>query len=285
MRLENFQITLRRQLLYYTFIDDNTLRSFVNLHDITREKNTTKGKISKGSKKKMYRILDLFTSCILANLVKTNIPTNQINKHITFITLTLSDTQKHSDKDIRRFLLNDFLRVLKRKENVKSYIYVSEAQKNGNIHFHIVIDKYIYHRKIRDYWNKIQDRYNYLDKYYNIHKHKNANSTDIHSLKKVNSIAAYLTKYFTKTQNRRSIEGHLWGCSDNLKELKPFTVLSDSTINSYIDYLYKINPKSIYQSDFFAILNNTNFLEFKNKCPKFYDDMINFYFNQYCEFM
>jgi hypothetical protein len=46
---------------------------------------------------------------------------------------------------------------------------------------------------------------------------RDPNSTDIHALKSIQNVAAYLIKYMVKNEdNKRPIEGKLWGCSDNL---------------------------------------------------------------------
>ena len=281
MKVANFQISLNRQLLYYNFIDDESLRTFVNLHDITQEKNTVKGKFSKGATKRMKNIIDLFTTIIASHLIVNVIPVNEISKHVSFVTLTLSSPQMHDDAFIRRHMLNDFLRIIKEKYNVKSYIYCSEAQENGRIHFHILLNKYIHHKKIRGVWNNIQDRYKYLDYFYNKFKHKNPNSTDVHNLKKIKSLAAYLTKYFTKDEKRRKIKGHLWGCSDNLRELKFYEVQIDNELDNYLNYLYEEKRSLIYNQDFFSIFRLNNFNLFDTTCQKHYPKMLKFYDDQY----
>jgi len=50
------------------------------------------------------------------------------------------------------------------------------------------------------------------------------NSTDIHRLKGIYNIAAYLTKYITKSDSSRPMDGRIWGCSDSLREVKAITI-------------------------------------------------------------
>jgi hypothetical protein len=66
------------------------------------------------------------------------------------------------------------------------------------------------------------------------------NSTDIHSIMNVKSITAYVVKYVTKDKDQsdkegvstRTIDGRIWGCSDELRNLKHYEI----TIAEEIDY-------------------------------------------------
>lgn len=173
---------------------------------------------------------------------------------VTFTTLTLPSIQVHSDEFIRRYLLGDFLRLIKQKYSVVNYIWKAEAQNNGNIHFHILADAYLPNTvsefipdtdvyletgEINKLWNAILDRYGYIDNYrflmfknYNEGKIKaeklafqvynmwsQPNSTDVHALKSKTKPEAYINKYIAKPEpNKRKITGRLVGCSDTLKE-------------------------------------------------------------------
>jgi hypothetical protein len=65
--------------------------------------------------------------------------------------------------------------ILKQKYNVKLYLWVAEPQVNGNIHFHILIDKFIENVPEPKYakvpleltkeWNRILDLYGYVAPY------------------------------------------------------------------------------------------------------------------------
>ena len=73
---------------------------------------------------------------------------------MAFITLSLSSTQIHSDNEIKEKCLNQFLIEIRKRYRVKNYIWRAEKQKNGNIHFHVVIDKFIAWSELRDRWNQ-----------------------------------------------------------------------------------------------------------------------------------
>jgi len=156
---------------------------------------------------------------------------------LAFITLTLPSKQIHSDTDIKRNLLKQFLQELQKKFKMYLYIWKAEKQKNGNIHFHIITNRYIPYKKIREIWNRIIDKkgYEYVKKYsekmqeffkdgfrmlpndkrsketqYKAYvknkaiKWTDPNTTDIHSVYKINNINAYFVKYVSKFLNEVS---------------------------------------------------------------------------------
>lgn len=162
---------------------------------------------------------------------------------LTFITLTLSATQTHSDKEITGTLLNSFLNAMRRKWDVDKYIWKAEKQENGNIHYHILTDRFIHWKEIRETWNHIQGNLGYIDRYSEKMKEffkdgfkmsdnpkdkrskqkqlkayndgiktgfRDPNSTDIHALYKVKNIPAYISKYIskpiTKTERTKKID-------------------------------------------------------------------------------
>lgn len=90
----------------------------------------------------------------------------------TFVTLTLPVKQVHSDEDLRRYCFGPFIQYLTGDREkglsgwgVRSYLWVAETQKNGNLHFHVLIDRAIPWRRIRDAWNRCLERLNYITDY------------------------------------------------------------------------------------------------------------------------
>jgi hypothetical protein len=147
----------------------------------------------------------------------------------------LPSKQQHPDTEIINTCLNSLLLELKKYYSVKNYVWRAEKQKNGNLHFHILIDKFVYWSELRERWNRIINKLEYVDSYRNFLKefHKsgfkvradllknwdeqaqrlayqkgksndfaNPNSVDIHSTKKIRNIRKYLTKYMTKNEQK-----------------------------------------------------------------------------------
>ena len=146
---------------------------------------------------------------------------------LNFVTLTLASKQIHSDNAIKSELLNHFLIECKKYYGTRNYIWRAEAQKNGNIHFHIIFDKFIPWRDLRDRWNRIQNKLGYVDRFAEKFNHTNPNGTDVHSIGNIKNLGAYFSKYLTKNQiekGYRAIDGRLWGLSQQLSKLDHYTI-------------------------------------------------------------
>lgn len=195
------------------------------------KKHNNLNKISADAAKKITRAV----SYVVAISDQQKVFCREIGKLIdfklTFVTLTLPSRQIHSDQQIRRDLLHHFITVMERKWNVTHYIQRSERQANGNLHFHIVTNKFIPHQELRDTWNNIINKLGYVDEYrqnmlqfhkdgmkirYDLIKYwpvksqikaykkgiitdwRSPNTTDIHSLRLINNVKSYICKYVSK---------------------------------------------------------------------------------------
>lgn len=218
-------------------------------HLINADKST-KGKVSKQAHRKISNALDYLL--LLAR--PKNVQLSESGKHfqfrIAFITLTLPAKQIHTDNQIKSLCLNSFLIELKKIYRVKNYVWRAEKQKNGNIHFHIIIDKFIPWNELRSRWNRIINKLGYVDQYRNNMKEfykngfrfrevknkkwdydyqfnayqkgkandfNNPNSTDIHSIKKIKNLKSYVTKYLTKQPEQQNITENSDGISLDIK--------------------------------------------------------------------
>ena len=158
-------------------------------------------------------------------------------KHgLVAITLTLSDKQKHSDKEIKSIMLNQFLTELRTQHEVKNYYWVAEAQENGNIHFHILIDKFFSKETLTRVWNRIQQKAGYIPANADL-SNKKYPSTNIQKVKSASGTAAYMSKYVTKDEEgRRKIEGRLWSASREITQLGNCKLeISDEEATAIID--------------------------------------------------
>ena len=124
-------------------------------------------------------------------------------KRLTFVTLTLAASQEHSDNQIKRSLLDNFILTLKRKFRVKNYVWRAELQKNGNIHFHFVLDTYIHYLRLRKIWNNIQEKLNYVSRFEQKYGHRDPNSTDVRAVRTSTLVGVYISKYVTKREKKR----------------------------------------------------------------------------------
>lgn len=241
--------------------------------------NRAAGKIRKGISWLLY----------IAN--EKNLPSTYHGKtfkfKLSFITLTLSSKQIHSDHEIKTKCLNQFLVEARKKWGVVHYLWRAESQKNGNIHFHILCDKFLPWSEMRDTWNRIQNKLGYVDTYRDQmrkfhsggfkvretlltkwsyknqlrayrtgckHDWNAPNSSDIHSVNKIKNLPAYLAKYCTKNQEGRKIEGNLWYLSESLSKIDG---LSEEIYNNLFDEINEICitlPDAVKNHSYYTIV-------------------------------
>lgn len=174
---------------------------------------------------------------------------------INFITLTLpTSEQKHTDTYIKRELLHPWLMAMSYKHNLKNYIWKAETTQNGTIHFHITTDTFIHHKDIRSSWNRILNRHGYIDTFRLRNGHSNPNSTDVHAVKNVKNLGAYMCKYLTKNdETRRPVTGKLWTSSSNLSASNKLTI--DSFDLPTAEYTTFCNYKDVQtvHKDYFTL--------------------------------
>lgn len=216
--------------------------------------NETEGEISRKAEKRIRTAIDWLLWMALPKKVKAPKTKKEFTFKINFITLTLSATQAHSDTEIKKTLLNQFLTEARQQWGVKNYVWRAEAQKNGNIHFHIVTDVFCPWYQVRDTWNRIQEKLGYISAFRAKHGKKTANSTDIHSVKAVKNLSAYLAKYCTKNSTNREIEGKLWGLSYTLSRAKSAVDMRHNEIEEELSRLFIKNPTRIRTKEYFQCL-------------------------------
>jgi len=275
-------------------------------------KRNAQGKLSDNAKRKIIRAIDYLLFISQPKKVINPASGKKFTFKVNFITLTLSSAQIHDDKTITNTCLNQFLTEIRQVYHSKFYTYRAEKQKNGNIHYHILTDVFIPFTDVRDRWNRIQNKLGYVDRYTNNMRewHKNGfryrpelskhwsydqqfkaykqgiksnfrrpNSTDIHSLKNIRNVRAYLIKYLTKHEERQTIApgvnaenllvaGRIWSCSQALSKIKGFRADVDSFIAELLTRLKRCSAVKIVEKEYFSCyyfdvreLNNSPFEE------------------------
>ena len=165
---------------------------------------------------------------------------SKFNFKLSFITLTLSSRQIHTDQEIKSIVLHRFIDYIQKVYKVKHYVWKAERQKNGNVHFHLVIDKFIGYEVIRSKWNEYQDLLGYVNRYYvdksinglvpdSLAEYYSVNSTDVHSVRKIKDLKRYLIKYMIKPnvhnrfREKRNASTTLVNYNDDLQYLSSNT--------------------------------------------------------------
>lgn len=194
-------------------------------------RNRADGLISQKAQGRINSAIDWLLAQSTVKRIYDKKTKKHFNFRANFLTFSLASPQIHDDNLIKSKLLNTMLVHLRQKWGVKYYLWRAEAQANGNIHFHVICDKYIPWWELRHYWNKVQNNLGYVDQYtkkyinlnfnqylsfnpindkYSLSDRKKAydagcacgwtdpNSTDIHSVKHVKNLGGYIAKEVSK---------------------------------------------------------------------------------------
>lgn len=251
-------------------------RSKENLKD-----NKVKGRMSLKTSTLLKNTLSNWISAIYAKMESRGEKEYNLYKYLTFVTLTLPREQIHTDYFIKRHLLGNFFKKLVRHTKRKDWLYCCEAQKNGNIHFHIAIDGMLYWACVRAIWNDCLNLHGYIDRFEKKHGHRDPNSTDIHSFRGIANAGKYMAKYMTKDNNAQLIEGRLWGCTDNLRKLTPYRDDMHSDIDKIVKDGIKDCKSRFYKSDFYYVLESSSIFAKLRAVPALYKCVLAHYVCQF----
>lgn len=257
----------------------------------TDRKKAYNGYLSLPAKRTIEKRLQCWFAGIFINN-RENVEKGQVRPYMpVMVTVTLSDFQKHDDKFIKLHLLQEFLKALQRKKDIRFSFWKAEAQKNGNIHFHIIIDRYIDKKYVQGLWNYYQSKHGYLDRYRLKHGNINAPSTKVTGMKSELSPISYVLKYVQKgairsqrcmqteagckrvcramEEIRRPIEGAVFRFSSALITLTPEAMFISPTLCDHLNR--KVDEGKLRP----VILEHCSIL-YCNKC-KAYDQLTEWY--------
>lgn len=225
-------------------------------------KKAYQGFISKASKSKIKEKLSAW--CNVINCYnEMPVKDRGIGRiELVLITLTLSGEQQHTDKWIKRNMLELFLKRLQYHHHLTNYFWVAEKQNNGNLHFHIITDVYIPKHRIQYDWNEIQRDNGYLDNFYNRFFHYNAPSTRIEMVKGRKNTFNYLMKYVTKSQKGKLIEGRCFAFSKKLNKICLPTVQIDNEIANKLSLLHQRKGFNLFEDEWYSVVSWKNEIDF-----------------------
>lgn len=152
-----------------------------------RDQNLTRGQfngyMSPATRRKVRRIASTWIRSIMLYRAEVKKRWDPGRAYPVFLTLTLPHAQVHTDAEINRACLQPFLQRLKRDYEIENYFWRAEAQENGNVHFHLLIDRYIPKRYLQLSWNNCVDALGYLERYFNETGSLTPPSTEVHRIR------------------------------------------------------------------------------------------------------
>lgn len=258
--------------------------------------------ISNKGRRKIRKAVTALTEAVLEISKREREEIKKNNIELTFCTLTLPAKQSHTDQEIKRKAFNSFLQYFRKYYNQNEIIWRAEAQKNGNIHFHIIFTCRVPHQVIRNIWNRAMKRMGYIDKYTKrmmklslseyIRERKpkdkkavykaveaykkgvsegwqNPNSTDIHSLKKIKNVGAYISKYVSKKSkgDTRLIQGKVYGISRGIASMDMVLLDNSEEVIQIITDCIEMGVGEVYADEYYCViyLKDTKFSNYSEK--------------------
>lgn len=188
--------------------------------------NRHKGQLSESGAKGLRNSINWLIHSAKAQQVYDRKRKKLFKTKITFITLTVPPKERGMITNVEfKGALNSFLVYARKYFYLSNYIWKVEAHKDGRLHLHLTTDTFIHHAKLRSAWNRVLQRRGMLDFHYKKFGNYNPNSTDIHSVRKVGSLAGYLCAYMAKkTDLDKSFKGKIWGTSLSLSAKRKVSV-------------------------------------------------------------
>ena len=254
------QIRYNYLLSYYQQEYDSN-SSFVNHHDLSqyqKENKTYSGEMTIHAKRRIQQTIHKLLIASPKRKVFNTVTKKWMWFTINFITLTIPNTVKILDaKEGNKNLLQPFLRVMRKKYQLRGYIWKAEIQKNGQLHYHLTTNAFIHLSDIKDTWNNILDKNGLLEEFKKQYNHSSPNSTDVHKVYKINDVAAYLAKYISKTeQNATSLKSKIWDCNLELKAQKLPTLEVDGKIGKELISMLESGECYEFTTEFIQIVKS-----------------------------
>ena len=195
-------------------------------------------KISSAAHKNIQEKITWLYTLGKSRYVKTYSGKEIFNFKINFLTLTLPSSQVHNTATITNDLFNQFLTEIRQRTRMENYVWRLEFQGNGNVHYHIVTDTFIDYFFARKIWNRILNKFAYIDNFaekmnglslneyfqkYGQDKHENFTkiakayakgvaekwrnppTVDVKVCTSQNAISNYISKYFSKNDDAKCI--------------------------------------------------------------------------------
>ena len=126
-------------------------------------------------------------------------------------------------------VMNKVLTRLRKKYNNITYLWVSERQKNGTLHFHMVTPNFFNIRIINYYFAVgIKNTIAKYDLKFINFNHKLYNGCDVRRVYSKSDLISYITKYVTK--NNEKFTRLPWNCSINVSRIITCIVTDDPRV-------------------------------------------------------
>ena len=223
-------------IIYKGIYSSQNAKKRDRITDANLKKRKYNGELSSSSVKHVGKQVTLWADSVENYNKHYHKPLSQRRRQLTFFTLTLPSPQRHTDQEIKRKVFVPFIDSMKYHFDTNHYFWRAEAQQNNNIHFHVIFDKYMPVKEVRDLWHTCLERLEYITEFEKKHDHRNPPTTHAKMISESEKSIKYVLKYATKSSENRLITGKIWGMSDSIRNLRVPTFTDPKKI---IDQLFK----------------------------------------------
>jgi hypothetical protein len=176
------------------FNDDRGRNSYTQKFTGSEVRAQLNGTLSFGQRKRLREAVQALSAIAQWKTLYCKEEGKHYRFKLNLITLTIPSSCKLSDREIIKKCLTPFLKNLTRDNKKLLSIWKAEVTDAGTLHFHITSNIFIHYTKLRLRWNKQLYKAGILEK----ERIETANSTDVHAVKKVRNLSAYLCAYISK---------------------------------------------------------------------------------------
>lgn len=233
-----------------------TTKSTVPGHET---KTTYSGSVCLGTSKRIKRTVDILCQLSPPKWAVNPVHGYRFKHSLSFITVTIPGEERRvTPKEGNKILLAPFIRQLRKKHCLRTYIWKAEFQKNGQLHYHITTPSIIHYQYIQDNWNNLLSQEGLLKEWSKIHTDRWPPSTQTRSVYKNKDLEWYLAKEISKSIQNNKTEGKLWDCSKNIRGIKFFSLGTPSYLMENLNQKRMINCEhcNIYrQTEAYKILS------------------------------
>lgn len=149
---------------------------------------------------------------------------NFLRSNMAVITLTIPVEQFTNCKFIKNQMLAPFLRELSKDYQSPLYLWKAERQKNGNLHFHIIVARRVSMHWVRFKWWKYCALNGYFRPAEGSISWDMPPCTETKGLESITHVGSYLMKYVSKDCGGEPIDGRIWGCCHQLVGLSKLQI-------------------------------------------------------------
>ncbi len=226
--------------------------------------NQYNGYLSPATRRYVEQMISVWLTSIELNEDLPNKVKKVSSKEVfpTFITLTLPSSQLHSDNTIKKKVLAPFIdwltaestEVYKRGPRrgepksfgIKGLFWRAEPQKNTNIHFHLLVDRYVPWDRIREKWVMCTEKLGYVTRYANCRRHFFRNGFRMEK-EKVEEDRKELISYMKDVQRTRHLKYGVHPVFE--RYLKNVAKTGRPLKKAIIDQVVEEKQRSAYESE------------------------------------